>query len=321
MSTRRVAVLSAFLGGLVWLGVVAARLIGRSTLPSLTLILLLGVLVIAPLALLLVALPHRTGAQARLYRLAVALQPPAALLAAGALIMDAGPTAMLLSIPWLAFTLVVAAHGAVRQLRIWPPLEESALNFGLIYLGVGGVWFLASRGGLSFLGFQEPIVTLTAIHFHFISLGALIFTGMVGRSLHQESSSWGFYRLAAAGMIVSPFLVALGITFSVVIEAVATALATLSLLTLAAITLVRIVPQSAARKSVLLITASLSILFTMSFATAYAFGRLTGAWELSIPTMIEVHGWVNALGFVLPGLLAWASETPPGRIPASPDLP
>ena len=317
MNTPRLARLSTLLGGVVWLGVVATRLSGQSTFPTLTLILLLAVLVIAPLALALVALPSRTDSPARLYRLAVALQPPAALLALTALIMDPGPTAMLPGVPWFLFTLIVAAHGVVRQLGFWPPVEESAINFGLIYLSVGGVWFLASRGMAPLLGFEEPIVTLTAIHFHFISLGALLFTGMVGRLLERGTMTWRLYQLAAAGMIISPLLVALGITFSVVIEALATAIISLSLTSLAVIALTNIARRTTARQSVLLITSSLSIIFTMLFATAYAFGRLTGAWEVTVPTMIQVHGWVNALGFVLPGLFAWVLETPPSRIPAT----
>lgn len=316
MNAPRLASLSTLVGGIVWIGAVTVRLIGQYGLSSLDLILLLAVLVVAPLALVLVALPTRLDSQPLLYRLAVALQPPAALLVLGSLHLGAGPTAMLLSVPWFLFTLVIAAHGVVRLVSLWPLVEESAMNFGLVYLGVGGVWFLASRCAVPLAGFQEPLVTLTAIHFHFISLGALILTGMVGRSLARGTITWRLYRLAAAGMIVSPFLVALGITFALVIEAIATALISLSLAALAIITLRSIVPCTAARQSLLLAISSVSIIFTMIFATAYAFGRLTGAWEVTVPAMIQVHGWVNALGFVLPGLLAWALETPPGRVPA-----
>jgi YndJ-like protein len=38
------------------------------------------------------------------------------------------------------------------------------------YLFVAGIWLVASRAGISLSGFQEPIVLLTGVHFHFAGL-------------------------------------------------------------------------------------------------------------------------------------------------------
>jgi len=43
----------------------------------------------------------------------------------------------------------------------------------------------------------------------------------------------------------------------------------------------------------------------MLFTYAYAVGRFTGHHWVLIPQMVKTHGVVNALGFVLCGLLAW----------------
>jgi hypothetical protein len=43
----------------------------------------------------------------------------------------------------------------------------------------------------------------------------------------------------------------------------------------------------------------------MLFAGAYALGVATGAWTISIPQMIAIHGLENALVFGFCGLLGW----------------
>ncbi|NJN44183.1 MAG: YndJ family transporter [Anaerolineae bacterium] len=90
------------------------------------------------------------------------------------------------------------------------------------------MWLLASRLGANPLGFTEPIILLTAIHFHFAGFAAPIIAGLVGRELAKPKSfgretSWISmgYPIVAVIIILGPTLVAVGITFSPIMEAVA----------------------------------------------------------------------------------------------------
>ena len=44
----------------------------------------------------------------------------------------------------------------------------------------------------------------------------------------------------------------------------------------------------------------------MALAVLYALGQLTGQPAVTLAQMVPLHGWVNALGFALCGLLAWS---------------
>jgi hypothetical protein len=305
-------------GTAIWLAILVVQLLSGSTILSVVNILLaLAVLVITPIALILVAAPNRTGSYPKLYTSAVVLQPPAALLVAVAIFQEPGIIAALLVLPWLLFTGVTAAHGLVRLVSTLPPIEELAIDIGLIYVAIGGAWLFLSRAGFSIPGFREPIITLTAIHFHYTSLAALIMTGLTGRFLlHHESPGKRGYSLAALGVIIGPALVAMGITSSIIVETIATILFSLSLATVAGLTLFEIVPRKGVCwQSVFLSLSSVTVLFTLFFAVAYVLGRLSAGWTLTIPTMIQLHGWTNAIGFGLLGLLGWAMSTPSSRLP------
>jgi hypothetical protein len=45
----------------------------------------------------------------------------------------------------------------------------------------------------------------------------------------------------------------------------------------------------------------------MTLAGVYSFGQYLGFHWLEIAHMLRFHGAVNALGFAIPGLLAWIS--------------
>jgi hypothetical protein len=54
----------------------------------------------------------------------------------------------------------------------------------------------------------------------------------------------------------------------------------------------------------LLALSSIILLLTMLLASGYGIGRHTGAFSLTIPRMVQLHGWGNAL-FVLSGVVGW----------------
>jgi hypothetical protein len=112
--------------------------------------------------------------------------------------------------------------------------------------------------------------------------------------------------MAALGLMISPAFVALGITYWLVLESVAAIVLALCMIVLAALCLMCVVPVTKEMRPRLLISLSaLSVLATMGFAAAYALGRLTGTWAISIPMMVQFHGWVNGIGFGLAGLVGW----------------
>ena len=140
----------------------------------------------------------------------------------------------------------------------------------------------------------------------------MVMTGLLGHALWKRPSrAWTLYRPAAAGMIMGPILVALGITFWPLLEAVAALVLALSLGVVAFLTLGAVLPRAGVSSAgLLLAVSSVAAILAMLFATTYALGTLSGAGRLSIATMIQVHGWVNALGFSLCGLAGWLNLAP-----------
>jgi hypothetical protein len=248
-------------------------------------------------------------------------QPFASLLGAATFAFPIGLAGGAFAAIWLLFTGLSALYGLMRLLprRFNTPLEEVCASLALMYWPVGAGWLVASRFGMHPLGFGDVVVLLTAMHFHFIPLVALTSAGMIGRVLHRERAGiWSVYRTAAMGLMISPVFIALGITYWLVLESVAAIVLALCMIVLAVLCLVSVLPTIQALRPRLLIGLSaLSVLATMGFAAAYALGRLTGAWAISIPTMVQFHGWINGIGFGLAGLVGWniVAAAPPDETP------
>src|SRR5260370_31258131 len=113
--------------------------------------------------------------------------------------------------------LVVCALFALRGLRrLWRHRTHSFSQFcfavGDGYLIVGGTWVVASRLGLQPVGFQEPIVLLTAVHFHFAGFLSAVLAGLTFERLRETRWSKPL-GAALAGVVVGPGL--LGLAFLV----------------------------------------------------------------------------------------------------------
>jgi hypothetical protein len=307
---RRWSRLSAIAGGLVWLLLIPAAPARPPTLALIERLLLLAPLVLLPLALALVA-PDGPW-QRRIYRAAVLWQAPAALLAAGAIWLPAGALAALLAAGWLLLTGLLGLLGLLRLLarRTLAPAELS-IDAGLMLVPVGGIWLVLARYGARPIGFSEPIVTLTAVHFHYAGFAAPILSGMIGRRLAPSGLARRIYSAAALGLLAGVPLVALGISFSRQLEVAAVALLATSMAAIALVALVKVVPgvrRPLARA--LLAISALAGLMTMALAIIYALGGRAGV-VLTIPQMAQLHGGANAFGLALCGLLAWTLEAEP----------
>ena len=192
-----------------------------------------------------------------------------------------------------------ASGGRLRG--IFTPLPELAMDVGMMLLPVGSVWLLASRSASPLAGFQEPIVTLTAAHFHYAGFAAPVILGGVGRLFAlAEAKTARAYAIGTLTVCAGIPLTAIGIMTTHAVEATA------------AIALA-CVPRRAAQRSkiaaVLFALSGIALLGTMGLAATFALTSSAGrtstfSGPLSVQTMIDFHGGGNALGFALGALLA-----------------
>jgi hypothetical protein len=303
--------LSALIGGLAWLLLLALLPTAPRTIALITELLLLAVLVFVPLALGLAAgstTPTRRVAGG--WRLALRVQPFAAAAVAVAFLLPAGRLAGALASSWLLFTSIAALLGVARLFDHGiRDAAELCIDVSLMLLPVGGFWLAMARFGARPLAFGDTIVLLTAVHFHYAGFALLLLAGLAGRRLRAGASvARNSFRLVAAGMIAGVPLVALGITFSRRLEILAVLLLTSSVLAFALLTLLAVLPLLACRAArVLLALSALASVATMLLAVGYAGGGFVGL-ALTIPQMVVAHGAVNTFGLVLCGLLAWTIE-------------
>ncbi len=249
---------------------------------------------------------------------------PAAALAVVAFHLPPGLAAAGLASPWLIIAGLVSLlgllrfHARRRELARLETLHRSAVDIGLVYLAVGGAWLFASNLGMRPLGFQEPLITLTASHFHFAGFAAPVITGLVGRELSTLDAgprARALYTAAALVIIPGPFIVAVGITASPIVEVISACLLASALAGVALLMVFTVAPRVRPRLAGLLIAlAGLSIIVTMALACLYAWGEYSGRAHIEIPRMIELHGTSNAIGFTALGLLGFTLRRPAGRL-------
>lgn len=206
---------STGLGGALWVMLALASLFGWSAFDALQLLLLLALFVITPLAVSLVTTPTKNRPFEQLFALALFLQPFAALIGGASFLLNTGLLAAALAFAWFLFTILIALTGAALLPRK-SSVATVSLAGALIYLPIGGAWLALARSGIQPLGFGVHTDMLTALHFHFIPLAALLMIGLTGRVIQttQDGIIWKVYRVLAICMLVNPLLVAAGITLT-----------------------------------------------------------------------------------------------------------
>jgi hypothetical protein len=70
----------------------------------------------------------------------------------------------------------------------------------------------------------------------------------------------------------------------------------------------------------LLMVASVSMIFAIACAGLYGLGEFMGQTLIAIPYMVQLHGWTNAFGFVLAGLIGWLLVDSEKTEPISPNV-
>lgn len=294
---------SAIVGSTAWILLLFVLSPMTTSIAAIEALLLFGVLVVVALTLPFALTDTENEFIRRLHVVAVRIQPVAAFAAAGAFLLSPGLSSALLTLPWLGFAGLTALIGATRFLHR-RTLEPAALciDAGLVYIPVGAGWLFLSRMRAQPLGFSDLIVVLTAVHFHYAGFVAPIVAGLTGRRIRSTL----LFTPIAAGVIAGPPLIAVGITFSPLIEIIAVVVFAGSLIGLALLMLVGLVPVVQTRLSqTLVVISSLSLLVTMIAAGAYGFSTFTGRFVVTIPRMVQIHGVLNAFGFALCSIVAW----------------
>jgi hypothetical protein len=173
------------------------------------------------------------------------------------------------------------------------------------YIAVGGVWLVMSRAGLHPSGFQEPVVLLTAVHFHFAGFMSSIFAYLTLGWL--QNTGWAKpLRIILLGTLFGPGI--LGFAFmlaSAKLKLIAVTLIVIGQCGLAA-GMARIAATMARGISVVfLMLAATCVAVAMTFAAVWALGEFPLHPVTDLYHRERIHGVLNSIGFGVIGLLGW----------------
>ena len=176
------------------------------------------------------------------------------------------------------------------------------------YLLVAGAWLVASRAGLQLLAFREPIVLLTAVHFHFAGFASAVLAGLTYKKF-RESKWKAALQPALLAVVCGPAFLGLAFLLAPKVKLAAALLIALGQFGLAG----GMVRAGMARKNAggrwLLFVAGGSVGAGMILAVVWAMGEYPLQEFVNIRQMAEFHGVLNAVGFVVCGLLGWSEAS------------
>ena len=257
--------------------------------------------VIVPLSL---TVAREEGPQAEALQAIGRLVPIGAATAVLSFLPGPGAGAAAIATIWMLFTVAIAAVGAARLLSRTTLNEAGvAIDAGLIFLSVGGVWLVLSRAGLNPMGFNDAIVQLTAVHFHYAGLALPIVAGVTATRLNRSA-------LVPIAVIAGVPATALGITVGGLAEfAGATLMAAAGIAVAFALLTLGLNRQG----HPLLAVAALSLCLGMALAIGWAWATYFDWDYLGLQEMARYHGTLNALGFGLLGLIGLALSAPDAK--------
>ncbi len=311
MTARRITTLeqaSALCGTLVWVLLACLAGSGHAQLGVIELLFLFAPLVIVPLGLALGrrVSPVHPSAEALLRW----LQPLAAGFTVVSFWFGPGRFAAILAVPWLLFCGIMAVTGALSLLSAEDRTPASwATNIGRMDLAIAGGWLMISRMGLRPLGIQEPIVLLTAVHFHYTGFATALLAG----TLCAYAGRKRLLGILVFLVIVVPFLVAAGFVWSATLKMAAALLLCVCLVVLAGSQLWIAGDLSSRVARTYLRMSSLAVVLGMVLASVYAIGDWLKQDWLVVPRMASTHGVLNGLGFALLGMLGWLVQMSENR--------
>ncbi|MGB6041795.1 MAG: YndJ family transporter [Pirellulales bacterium] len=297
-----------------WCGAVVAGVFLLARRPDLpTAALLLAALVIVPLGVQLILRQTTDRAAQRLLQIALRCSLPAALALVAASMVPVGSLSLVLTVPWIAVTAILAAAGLrrfVARAEKFTAAHQLAFDIGLVLIAIGGAWVGMWRWGAWPGSFPPVIAELTAVHFHFAGFALPIIAGHVVACLKSRLAETVVPVLAALTL-----LLAVGITWSPLLE-VTTAVGVAWFAATAGILQLKVAFSETSQADVmsLLAFSAVALLCGMGLAMGYAVGEYVGSLQgreaysgggwLDVPTMIRLHGATLAFGYALIGMLA-----------------
>jgi hypothetical protein len=297
--------LSVLAGALVWLAATALAPLGAAERA-----LALAPLVLVPLGIGMVGRSGFDGLAGRLFRAATWLQPVGALLFTASLALSVdGLAAAALAAPWLAVTGLLGLAALARTVdRGGLALPETAVDAGLAYVSVGAVALLLYHLDITFW-FGRTIILLTAVHFHYAGFTLPVIAGLTGQSYDSAPST--AYTALMAVILAGPAIIAVGISFSPLVEVIAVGGFTVAVALFGTHVVVRVAPTRPRAQGLLLGASAIALPVSMALALGYGVATFTGTnLGLDIGTMVALHGSLNAFGFALLGLVGWRLSVP-----------
>ncbi len=173
------------------------------------------------------------------------------------------------------------------------------------YLLVAGAWLVASRAGLQLLAFREPIVLLTAVHFHFAGFASAVLAGLTYQRF-RESKWKAVLQPALLAVVCGPAILGLAFMFGPKVKLAAALLIALGQFGLAGGMVCAGIAAKNNGGRWLLFVAGGSVAAGMILVVVWAIGEYPLQAFVNIRQMAEFHGVLNAVGFVVCGLLGWS---------------
>jgi hypothetical protein len=291
----------AAIGGLIWLVLFAGIFLNVFRLSILDLLFLLAPWVVVPLSLSLI--PHGASSFSEVTAAVVRY-----LLFLGAALTEVsffsppGRKAGTLTFLWLIVGAALALDGLDRLIRTrLKSFNEFCFAVGEGYALVGALWLLASRFGLEPIGFHEPIVLLTAIHFHYAGLMAAVLAGLVATSMRTSP----FLRIALSCAVLGPGLLGLAFLAGPKLKLAAVALMVVGGCGIAFGTFRAGLAGAAGIGGRLLLVGSTCVIIGMALAGIWAVGEYPFHNFVNLEQMARYHGVLNSMGFGLCSLAGW----------------
>jgi YndJ-like protein len=295
-------------GSLVWLFLLGGTFLDSFHLSVFEMLFLLAPWVAVPLALNLV--PATSTSQlsqlSRMSELIVRyLLLPGALLVTPSFFLPVGWRAGALVGAWLIVGVALALHGLERLIRDgMRSFPEFCFAFGEGYALVGALWLLASRLGLQPIGFHEPIVLLTAIHFHYAGLMAAILAGLAASEIETVRTRLAL-RIALSCAVLGPGFLGLAFLTGPKMKLAAVGLMVIGEFGIALGTFCIGLSDARGFAGRMLLVGSSCVIFGMVLAGIWAVGEYPLHAFVDLEQMARYHGVLNSVGFGLCSLVGW----------------
>src|SRR6201998_1791959 len=221
----RLAASVSLFGAAAWTAVAILAGLHLARVGIIELLFLFAPLVIVPLGLELARTVER-ATDASLSGVLWVIQSFAAIAVCAALWIPSGLTAAVLSSLWLIACVLLVFSRLLNRTRNGYSLLSFAVDVAHIDLILGACWFVVSRTGWRPMGFQEPIILLTAVHFHYSGFATAILAASTLSTARPRTLRPSSLRVLVLLAVLLPFAVAAGFVFSPLLRfAAATALA------------------------------------------------------------------------------------------------